>query len=145
MDANGILSVTAVDQNTGKEKSIEVKPSYGLSEEQVQTMINDSFKYAEQDFKERMLIEARNEAESLLHHTEKALKEGDHLLEGEEKKNISEAVTLLKKAISGQDHKRIREEIQRLDQITTPFAKRLMDHRLGESLKSRVLKELPSD
>ncbi len=145
LDANGILSVTAVDQNTGKEKSIEVKPSYGLSEEQVQTMINDSFKYAEQDFKERMLIEARNEAESLLHHTEKALKEGDHLLEGEEKKNISEAVTLLKKAISGQDHKRIREEIQRLDQITTPFAKRLMDHRLGESLKSRVLKELPSD
>ena len=144
LDANGILSVKAVDQKTEKEGSIEVKPSYGLSEADVQQMVNDSFKYAEQDFKERMLIEAKTEAETILHHTEKALKEGKHLLKQTEKEAISKAVTVLKEAIVNQDQIQIREKTQNLDQVTSPFAQRLMDYRLGESLKSRSLKELPT-
>jgi molecular chaperone DnaK (HSP70) len=145
LDANGIMSVTAVDQKTGKESGIEVKPSYGLNEADVQQMVNDSFKYAEQDFKERMLVEAKTEAETILHHTEKALKEGDPLLNPSEKEVISQAVTTLKNALANEDQKQIREKIQNLDEVTSPFAKRLLDHRLGESLKSRSLKELPSD
>jgi len=73
IDANGILSVTARDVRTGEAQSIEVKPSYGLSDQEVERMIHESFKFAQQDIKDRQRIEALNEAESIVRATEKAL------------------------------------------------------------------------
>jgi chaperone protein DnaK len=143
LDANGILNVAARDQRTGKEKSVDVKPTYGLSEDEVQRMINDSFRYAEQDFKERMLIEARNEAESIVRHTERALPQGGHLIDGQERDGIEEGIKSLKEAVSSADHKRIRDEIQKLDQASSHLAQLLLNTALKETLQNRRITELP--
>src|SRR6185295_10539853 len=74
IDANGILSVTARELRTNIEQAIEVKPSYGLTDEQVEQMLLDSFEYAEADFAARLLIDARNEAETVVLATEKSLR-----------------------------------------------------------------------
>src|SRR5688500_20190452 len=74
IDSNGILSVTAAELRTGLEQTIEVKPSYGLTDEEVERMLLDSFEHAEADFAARQLIEARNEAESVITATEKTLR-----------------------------------------------------------------------
>ena len=74
IDANGILSVTARELRTDIEQTIEVKPSYGLTDEEVERMLLDSFEHAEADFAARLLIEARNEAETVIHATEKSLR-----------------------------------------------------------------------
>ncbi|TLY16070.1 MAG: molecular chaperone DnaK, partial [Nitrospirae bacterium] len=78
IDANGILNVTAKDVRTAQSQSIEVKPSYGLSDEEVERMIGESFKFASEDLKARQLIEARTEAEAILKATEKAFRLGGH-------------------------------------------------------------------
>src|SRR5262249_32963670 len=84
IDANGILTVSALDLRTGGEQSIEVKPSYGLTDEQIERMLIDSFEFAEQDIRQRQLVEARNEAEIVMRAAEKALAEQAHGLIGEE-------------------------------------------------------------
>ncbi len=81
IDANGILNVSARDVRTGDTQSLAVKPSYGLSDDEVERMIGESFKFAADDLKARQLIEARTEAEAILMATEKALKQGAHLVE----------------------------------------------------------------
>src|SRR5438477_3110627 len=96
-DANGILHVTAREQRSGKEAEIEVQPSYGLTDEQVETMILDSFDHAEDDFRERQLIEARNEAENILAALGKARRdEAWRALRPEDKKEIGELEHKLK-------------------------------------------------
>src|SRR5881275_2984845 len=77
IDANGILSVTARERRTDTEQTIEVKPSYGLTDEEVERMLVESFEHAEADFTARLLIEARNEAETVIHATEKSLRSPD--------------------------------------------------------------------
>src|SRR4029078_9659516 len=77
IDANGILSATARELRTGVEQTVEVKPSYGLTDEEVERMLLDSFEHAESDFAARLLIEARNEAESVIQATEKSLRSPD--------------------------------------------------------------------
>ena len=77
IDANGILSVTARELRTDIEQTIEVKPSYGLTDEEVERMLLESFEHAEADFAARLLIEARNEAENVIHATEKSLRAPD--------------------------------------------------------------------
>jgi molecular chaperone DnaK (HSP70) len=74
VDANGILSVTATELRTGVEQTIEVKPSYGLTDEEVERMLLESFEHAEADIEARLLIEARNEAETVVRATEKSLR-----------------------------------------------------------------------
>src|SRR4029077_2370368 len=91
IDANGILQVQAREQRSGKAASIEVKPTYGLSESDVERMIEDSFTYAEADVETRMLIEARNEADTVLVHAGRALKQGAHLVNADERAAIETA------------------------------------------------------
>src|ERR671935_189059 len=103
IDANGILQVQAKEQRTGKAASIEVKPTYGLNEAEVERMIEDSFTYAEADVETRMLIEARNEADTVITHVERALRQGRELVPSAERGAIEAAVAALRAACAGDD------------------------------------------
>jgi Fe-S protein assembly chaperone HscA len=143
IDANGILNVTARDIRTQQSQSIEVKPSYGLSDEEVERMIGDSFKFAADDLKARQLIEARTEADAILAATEKALRRGNHLIRAEEIATIRAALSALETAKQGEDHRAIRARIEETEQATHHLAEVLMDDSLKQALQNRKLSELP--
>ena len=143
IDANGILGVTARDQRSGKEQSIEVKPSYGLTDEEVERMIQESIQHARSDVEARMLIEARMEATTLIGHVERALNRGGEIIEESEKNRIRNEMDRLKKTMEGDDPRLIRQRIQALDQTTHHLAKALMDSTLQETLKGKNIPDLP--
>lgn len=142
IDANGILNVSARDVRTGVSQSVAVKPSYGLSDDEVERMIGESFKFAAQDFKARQLIEARNEAEAILKATEKALAQGGHLLAPDELTAIKSSLATLDGARLSDDHKAIRSRIQDVEKVTHHFAELLMDTSLKEALENKKLSEI---
>src|SRR5881296_1659972 len=141
IDANGILNVTAKDVRTGQSQSIEVKPSYGLTDEEVERMITESFRFAKQDIQERQRIEAMNEAESMLRATEKALARAGNLATPGERTAIQEAVANLKSAMAGAGHRAIREAIEKLDKASYSLAEKLMNSTLQEALKDKKLSD----
>src|SRR6266705_1588191 len=103
IDANGILQVQARELRSGKAASIEVKPAYGLSETEVERMVEESFTYAEADVETRLLIETRNEADTVLVHAERALRQGSHLVDAAERQAIVAAVEALRAARATSD------------------------------------------
>ncbi len=143
IDANGILNVTAKDIRTGQLQSIQVKPSYGLGDEEVERMISESFQFAADDLKARQLIEARTEAEAILRATEKALGHGKHLIAAEELAAIQSSLQALEAARTREDHKAIRARIADVEKTTHHLAEELMDHSLKEALQNKKLSELP--
>ncbi|MBI3604248.1 MAG: molecular chaperone DnaK [Nitrospirae bacterium] len=143
IDANGILHVTARDVRTGLTQSVEVKPSYGLSDEEVERMIGESFTFAAEDLKARQLIEARTEAEAIIKATEKALGLGGHLIDSAETTAIKAALAALETARSGDEHREIRARIADLEKATHHLAEVLMDTSLKEALQNKKLSELP--
>ncbi len=142
VDANGILSVTAADLRTGRERTVEVKPSYGLTDEQIEHMLEESFEHAEDDVQQRQLREARVDADTILHATRTSLEKHAHRLEPGEAERIRRAVAALAEARDGDDHIRIRERYDELSQITEPFARRIMDVALRDAVVSRPLEEI---
>ncbi len=142
IDANGILSVTAKDLRKGGEQSIQVKPSYGLTDEQVEQMIRESFEFAERDVAQRLLIEARNEADTLIRATEKGLARGSHLIPEEENAAIRAALADLNAAREGEDHHRTRESSRRLNEASYHLAEALMNTALIEAVQQKKLDEV---
>ncbi|HKS42861.1 MAG TPA: Fe-S protein assembly chaperone HscA [Blastocatellia bacterium] len=143
IDANGILTVRAQDQRTGQEQSIEVKPSYGLSDEQIEKMLMDSMEFAEEDIRKRQLIEARNEADALMRAAEKALSErGDELIGEDERETIRRALASVRTAAAGEDHRAIREGIKQLDDAARHLAELIMDNAVLAALKDRKASEV---
>jgi Fe-S protein assembly chaperone HscA len=143
IDANGILTVSARDLRSGKEQSIEVKPSYGLTDDQIERMLIDSIEFAEQDMKQRQVIEARNEAETVIRAAEKALAErGDQLIGEDERAAIRNAVEELRAAVATDDHRMIREKIQQLDDASRHLAEEIMDGAVLAALKDRKASEV---
>ncbi len=141
IDANGILQVHAGELRTGKAASIEVKPSYGLTDSEVERMIEESFAHAEEDVAARLLIEARNEAEAVIRATERALGQGGHLIGADEAARIREALDALRSVLGGNDRDAIREGTDRLNQATLHLAEVLMDSTLKETLASKRVTE----
>lgn len=125
IDANGIVSVSAKDMGTGKEQSIKITASSGLSEEEIDSLIKDAEIHAEEDKKKRELIDARNMADSMIYSTEKSVKEVGDKLDDETKTNITQAIDNLKKAAEGEDT----EEIKRLTEELTQAS-----HKLAETM-----------
>src|SRR5438876_4176747 len=143
IDANGILQVSARDVRTSEQHSLEVQPSYGLSDSEVERMLEESIEYAEQDFAERQLTEARTEAEAILSATAKALSaEQVAGLALEEKRRIDAAVAALKEAAAGDDYKLIRSRIDALNQATTRLAEVVMNSALSAALEGRKVAEI---
>lgn len=136
IDANGILNVTARDARTGKEHSVEVKPSYGLSEEQVEAMIRESFDKAEEDMRERQVREARVEADNILAATEKAQKnEAWASLTREERASIESAKRDLQTVYYGGDYNAINGRIEALNRATQKLAENMMNTAVRGALK----------
>jgi Fe-S protein assembly chaperone HscA len=142
VDANGILSVTATDLRTGRERSVEVKPSYGLTDEEIERMLESSFDHAEDDITQRQLREARVEADMILHATREQLRREAALLGPEEEADIRAAMERLEAAHAGEDHVAIHDAVEALSRQTEPFARRIMDRSLTEALGHRRLEEL---
>jgi molecular chaperone DnaK (HSP70) len=146
IDASGILQVSASDLRAGTEHSIEVQPTYGLDDAEVERMLEESIEFAEQDFSERQLIEARNEAESILQLTEKALArelaEAPGELPEEERRTIDGAIAALREALAGKDYKQVRAFVDVLNQASTPLAERMMNRALGAALEGKKLGEV---
>ena len=140
IDANGILHVSAREQRSGKEAEIEVQPSYGLTDDQVESMILDSFDYAEEDFRQRQLIEARNETETIL----AALEKGKQSpawgrLTSDEKKQIAKLEAGLNKVKTEDDYQAIRKAIDALNAGTMRLAELMMDSAVATALKGKTM------
>jgi len=143
IDANGILQVAAKDVRTGEGHSIEVQPSYGINDSEIERMLEESIEYAEQDFAERQLIEARTESESILSATAKALANPQvAALSAEEGAKIAASVAALKEAATGSDYKLIRKRIDELNQATEHLAELLMNSAVSTALEGRKLAEV---
>jgi molecular chaperone DnaK len=143
IDANGILQVAARDLRTGQEHSIEVQPSYGLNDTEVERMLEESIEFAEQDFSERQLIEARNEADTILNATERTLQREDlSQLSREERSSIDESVAKLRVAVAGTDYKEVRARIDKLNEATTHLAELVMNGALQTALQGKRLDEV---
>ena len=136
IDANGILNVTARDVRTGKEQSVDVKPSYGLSDEQVEAMILESFEKAEADFRERQVREARVEADAMLAAIEKARNDAAFKeLSPEEKTAIDTSLQELLTIYNADDHREIRVKIDQLNQVTLKLAENMMNTAVRGALR----------
>jgi len=142
IDANGILNVTAQDVRTAQIQSIQVKPSYGLSDNEVERMIRESFQFAAEDLRARQLIEARTEADAILTATEKAMQQGQGLISTQETAAIRSSLAALEAARAQTDHKAIRARIAEVEKTTHHLAEVLMDHSLKEALENKKLSEL---
>jgi molecular chaperone DnaK/molecular chaperone HscA len=140
IDANGILHVSAREQRSGKEAEIEVKPTYGLTDEQVEEMILSSFDNAEEDIRQRQVIEAKNEAETILAAVEKGRKhEAWQQLTSDEIQKIKQQEDELQASVKGTDYKAIRAAIERLDQATRRFAELMMDSAVTGALGGKTM------
>jgi molecular chaperone DnaK len=140
IDANGILHVSAREQRSGQEAQVEVKPTYGLTDEQVESMILDSFDYAESDITARQVIEARNEAQTILEAVKKAEQSPVWpQLTAEEHTQIASALRALEGALRGEDYKAIRAGIEGLDKATRRLAELMMDSAVTGALGGKTM------
>jgi molecular chaperone DnaK (HSP70) len=135
--------VAATELRTGLEQAIEVKPSYGLTDQEVERMLIESFEHAEADFEARLLIEARNEAESVIHATEKSLRRpdfdafvGSELKPGE-RERIEAALSSLKVAMAGTDRELVQEKTHDLNHATQHLAELMMNRSVREALAGK--------
>jgi len=143
IDANGILQVGAKDLRTGEQHSIEVQPSYGINDSEIERMLEESIEYAEQDFAERQVIEARTESESILAATVKALANPQAAaLSAEERAKIDASVAALKESVADNDYKLIRKRVDELNQATEHLAELLMNSAVSAALEGRKLAEV---
>jgi len=143
IDANGILQVGAKDLRTGEQHSMEVQPSYGIGDAEIERMLEESIEYAEQDFAERQLIEARTESEAILTATAKAFANPQTAnLHRDERDNIDTAVSALKESVAGTDYKLIRKRIDDLNHATEHLAELLMNSAVSTALEGRKLAEV---
>ncbi len=129
IDANGILHVSAKDLGTGKEQSIKITASSGLSEEEIEKMVKDAESHASEDQAKRELIEARNQADGIIYTTEKSLKENPEAVDAETKKNIEDALAELKTAMEGDDKDAITSKMEALSQSA---------HKLAEAMYAKA-------
>jgi len=142
IDANGMLQVAARELRTGKEAAVEVKPTYGLSETEVERMVEDSFEFAEADFEARLLIEARNEADTVMTHVRRALRQGTELVDAAERTRIEAALEALREAHDGENRELIRDRTIELNRATEPLATLMMDAALKGALGSKRATEI---
>jgi molecular chaperone DnaK len=142
VDANGILNVTARDQRTGREHSVDVKPSYGLTDDAIEQMLEESIDLGEQDVEQRLLIASRNDADQLLNALRRQLGEYADLIDDEERVKVNETVAKLETAYHGEDRELIGRLVEELNEVTAPFAGRIMDQAIKLALEKKSVEEL---
>ncbi|MFZ1131578.1 MAG: Fe-S protein assembly chaperone HscA [Terriglobales bacterium] len=146
IDANGILRVSAREQRSGKEAEIDVQPTYGLTDEQVENMLLESFDYAEEDFRQRQVIEARREADTILTALAKAKNNHAwHELTNDERRKVEELEKTLVRVKDGDDYHAIRTAIDELNQATMRLAELMMDTAVSTALKGKAMDDTDMD
>lgn len=142
LDADGILSIEAVELRSGVKQSIQIKPQYGLTDQEVEQMLLSAMTNAEEDMHKRMLAEAVTEAEQTIYQCNKLLNANNELLKAEEKTVTMQAIQELESLCKGNDRDAINKSMERLNHITRPFAERLMDEAIGKALTGKKLDAL---
>jgi len=142
VDADGLLSVSAKEQASGVEASVTVKPSYGLSDDQIATMLQESFSTAQQDMQARALVEARVDAERMLLATKSALDADGDLLDAQERTAIDASMSALRLSAQGNDAAAIEAATKALAEITEPFAAQRMNAGIARALSGRKVESL---
>jgi molecular chaperone DnaK len=143
IDANGILQVGAKDLRNGQQHSVEVQPSYGINDSEIERMLEESIEYAEQDFAKRQVIEARTESEAILSATQKALTSpAAAALSAEDRGKIESTVVALKESVGGEDYKLIRKRIDELNHATEQLAELVMNSAVSNALEGRKIAEV---
>jgi Fe-S protein assembly chaperone HscA len=142
VDANGILNVTARDERTGREHSVDVKPSYGLTDEEIERMLEEAIDLGEEDLEQRLLIGARNDADQLMGALGKQLGEYGHLISSEERARVESLSASLSAARSGSDRELIANLVEQVNEATTPFAHRIMEEAIKAALEKRSVEEV---
>ncbi|MCY1080063.1 Fe-S protein assembly chaperone HscA [Archangium lansingense] len=141
VDADGILAVTAKEQSTGATQSITVKPSHGLTDEEIENMLLDSIDHAEDDVQVRQLREQRVEAERVLTEAERQLGEHAALLADGERATIEAAMAKVREVAQGNDHHALKESIHALDEVCKPFVERVMNQALTKVVAGHSVEE----
>lgn len=144
VDADGLLSVSAREATSGVESSVTVKPSYGLTDNQITQMLKDSYEHARDDLHARALREQQVEAERMIEASESALREDADLLSAEEIDVIRAEVAALRRLAGGSDQRAIRVQIDRVNRATEPFATRRMDRSVKRALAGRNVESIGS-
>jgi molecular chaperone HscA len=142
VDADGLLNVTAMEKSTSVQSSIQVKPSYGLTDGEIASMLKDSINHAEGDIQARMLAEQRVEASRVLESLVGALNDDGHLLSVSEREHIDRSVLALTQAAAGDDCAAIEDAIKTLDHATQDFAARRMDNSIRQALAGHSVDEV---
>ncbi len=141
VDANGILSVSAKEQETGAEQKITVKPSHGLTDEQIEQMLLDSIENAEEDIQKRQLREQQVDAERVLADLRRQLQENGNLLDAAERAQVEAVAADLEAKAKATDHMAIKNAIVALDEVTRPFAERIMNKAIRGALEGHSVDE----
>ncbi|MFL6573832.1 MAG: Hsp70 family protein, partial [Burkholderiales bacterium] len=142
VDADGLLSVSAREKSTGVEASIDVKPSYGLADADIERMLRESFEHAKEDVHARALAEYRVDGRRLIEATRSALNTDKRLLSPEELKAIEDAAARLENLLQGTDHRAIKQAAEALNRATDEFAARRMDAGIKRALAGRQIGSL---
>ncbi|HKM99672.1 MAG TPA: Fe-S protein assembly chaperone HscA [Candidatus Binataceae bacterium] len=142
IDANGILNVSARDERTGREHSLDVKPSYGLNDEEIERMLEEAIDLGEQDLEQRLLITARNDAEQILVALRKQLGEFPRLIDSRERAQLEEVAERLEVARQKDDRQLISKLVEDLNELSTPFAGRIMNVAIKQALEKKSVEEL---
>jgi molecular chaperone HscA len=142
IDADGLLHVHALETTTGKEQSIEVKPTYGLTDEEVEHMLLEALDHGETDLIERRLAEGRTEAERVLLATRKSVEAEGSALPKDERAAIDEAVRALQSAMGKDDPDRIRLATEALEKATLPLAERRMNAAIAQAIAGKDVRDV---
>jgi len=142
VDADGLLSVTAREETTGVESGIQIKPSYGLTDTEIEQMLRDSLAHAKEDVEARNLREQQVEADRVIEAIQAALQQDADLLSSEEYSAVEAAIKKLNEVRQGQNHNLIKQTIDQVNQLTTEFAARRMDQSIKKALSGHNVNEL---
>ena len=139
LNADGILKIQAIELRSGVKQEVEVKPTYGITDEQVEQMLLDSITHAKEDVSQRMLIEARVEGEQMVRTVESFIQKNGDFISIEEATKTHQHITALKAALTSGDKDSIHKAIDELNEYTRPFAERLMDHAISTAMKGKSI------
>jgi molecular chaperone HscA len=139
LNADGILKIQAIELRSGVKQEVDVKPTYGITDDQVEQMLMDSITHAKDDVNQRMLIEARTEGEQMVYTVERFVQKNGNFLSAEELSSTEKYIADLKSILTTGDKDTIHKQIDLVNEFTRPFAERLMDHAIGTAMKGKSI------
>jgi len=139
LNADGILTIRATELRSGVKQEVEVKPAYGLTDDEVEKMLLDSIAHAKDDIAQRMLIEARTEGEQMVYVVERFISKNSSYLSPEEIIETNKYIGALKESLTSANKDNILKKVDELNEFTRPFAERLMDRAVGHAMKGKSI------